>query len=65
MPPQRAAALVFRDEFEQFGDFSSISLQWVWMRFITEHPEAADLDEKTHVGLFARWIDKRFAAVGK
>jgi hypothetical protein len=37
----RAAALVFGDEFEQFGDFSAISFQWVWMRFMAEHPEAA------------------------
>jgi hypothetical protein len=58
----QAAALVFGDEFEQFGDFSAISFQWVWMKFTTEHPEAADLDEKTDGGLFARWMDKRFAA---
>jgi hypothetical protein len=57
----QAAALVFGDEFEEFGDFSGISFQWVWMRFIDEHPEAADLDEKTDCGLFARWMGNRFA----
>jgi hypothetical protein len=57
----QAASLVFGDEFEQFGEFSAISFQWVWMRFIDEHPEAAGLDEKTVGGVFARWIDKRFA----
>ena len=60
----QAAASVFGDEFEQFGDFSGISFQWLWMRFLDEHPEAADLDEKTDGGLFGRWMDKRFGQRG-
>jgi hypothetical protein len=58
----QSAALVFGDEFEQFGNFEGISFQWLWIRFIDGLPEAADLDEKTVHGLFARWMDKRFAA---
>jgi len=60
----QAAALVFGDEFDQFSGFSGISFQWVWMRFIDEHPEAAGLDEKTDGGLFGRWLDRRAAAAG-
>lgn len=57
----QAAAVVFGGELEQFGDFSGISFQWLWMRFIDEHSEAADLDEETVQDLFARWMDKRLA----
>lgn len=59
----QAAALVFGDEFELFGEFKAISFQWLWMRFIDEHPEAANLDGNTDGGLLARWMDKRFSAV--
>ena len=58
----QGAALIFGDEFEQFGNFEAISFQWLWIRFTDEHPESADLDEKTVHGLFVRWMDKRFAA---